>query len=79
MRILFLDIDECAISFPCQNNGTCVNNYGSYVCECTEGYMGRHCKEGNPLLISCHLIMTIPEITSIHYIHNLSCLFASKQ
>lgn len=49
MRILFLDIDECAISFPCQNNGTCVNNNGSYVCECTEGYMGRHCNEGNPL------------------------------
>lgn len=49
MRILFPDIDECAVSFPCQNNGTCVNNNGSYVCECTDGYMGRHCKEGNPL------------------------------
>lgn len=49
MRIYFPDIDECAVSFPCQNNGTCVNNNGSYVCECTDGYMGRHCKEGNPL------------------------------
>lgn len=50
MLSLSLDIDECTVSNPCRNNGTCLNKNGSYVCECTEGFMGKHCKEGNSLI-----------------------------
>lgn len=46
---VFTDNDECT-SYPCQNNGTCVNNVGSYSCECLEGWMGDVCEIGNELL-----------------------------
>lgn len=35
-QLLFIDIDECLVS--CGAHGTCLNNEGSYVCECHEGY-----------------------------------------
>lgn len=40
-----LDVDECSME-PCENNATCHNNNGSYVCECLGGYQGNHCQEG---------------------------------
>jgi fibulin 1/2 len=36
------DMDECE-SFPCENNGTCVNTIGSYSCICTAYFLGSHC------------------------------------
>lgn len=39
------DIDECTEE-PCENNGTCHNNNGSYQCECMNGFQGHHCGEG---------------------------------
>ena len=51
MRISFPDIDECAVSFPWQDNGTFINNNGSYVCDCKEGYMGKQCGDGNSIII----------------------------
>lgn len=39
------DIDECTIE-PCENNGTCHNNNGSYQCECMNGFQGHHCGDG---------------------------------
>lgn len=41
----FLDVDECENS-PCEHNGTCINNQGSYTCACVEGWQGENCKEG---------------------------------
>nr|CAH8828012.1 unnamed protein product [Trichobilharzia regenti] len=44
-----IDIDEC-VEFDqnnlslCQNGGTCINTYGSYVCNCSKGYYGRNCE-----------------------------------
>lgn len=29
------------------HNGTCINNNGSYVCECIAGWQGHHCEDGN--------------------------------
>jgi hypothetical protein len=37
--ILILDVDECSTS-PCDDNGECTNNVGSFTCECTIGYSG---------------------------------------
>lgn len=42
---LFLDVNEC-LTFPCKNNGTCYNDDGSYFCDCTEGWQGKHCDGG---------------------------------
>jgi hypothetical protein len=41
------DVNECETFSPCQNNGTCINNNGSYVCNCTEGWQGHNCDIGN--------------------------------
>ena len=40
-----LDIDECASS-PCQNNATCIDDVGGYICDCQAGYTGQHCQTG---------------------------------
>lgn len=42
----FTDINECDVHFPCQNNGTCVNNNGSYYCDCKGGWQGHDCEIG---------------------------------
>ena len=41
----FLDVDECTWT-PCENNATCINNNGSYTCNCSDGWEGNHCDEG---------------------------------
>ena len=35
----FAEIDEC-LSDPCDDNATCTNTPGSYICECNTGYSG---------------------------------------
>lgn len=42
----FSDINECDMLLPCQNNGTCLNNNGSYACTCKEGWQGYNCEDG---------------------------------
>ena len=41
--------DHCS-SQPCQHGGKCVDYWFEYICECTEGYSGRSCEEGELLL-----------------------------
>ncbi|WAR28403.1 NOTC2-like protein [Mya arenaria] len=36
------DINECALN-PCLNGGSCINNFGSYVCICLTDYTGPNC------------------------------------
>lgn len=42
-----VDNDECGFADVCENNGTCQNTAGSYHCDCSEGWQGKHCGEGN--------------------------------
>lgn len=44
-HLIYLDVNECE-SLPCANNGTCINNLGSYTCDCTEGWKNPDCKTG---------------------------------
>lgn len=46
ITILILDINECNVKDLCKHNGTCINNNGSYVCNCSEGWQGQHCEDG---------------------------------
>ena len=39
------EIDECATN-PCLNNGTCVDLFNNYYCNCSAGYNGSHCEIG---------------------------------
>ena len=55
------DIDECAtfipgsygtlnLTAPCLNNGTCIDQIGTYICDCStaneEGFYGKFCQYG---------------------------------
>lgn len=40
------DFNECEVANLCEHNGTCINNNGSYICNCTDGWQGQHCKDG---------------------------------
>lgn len=41
-----IDIDECNVTEPCQNNGNCSNTFGSYICDCQSGWQGKNCQTG---------------------------------
>lgn len=42
---LSTDGNECA-SLPCQNNGTCAELVGGYICNCSAGFNGTNCEIG---------------------------------
>lgn len=42
------DIDECS-TWPCENDGACLNSDGSYSCTCVEGWTGINCDKGEIL------------------------------
>lgn len=48
LSLIILDFDECQFS-PCQNNGTCVNTVGSYICDCTTGWKDQNCLNGKKI------------------------------
>lgn len=45
-KLYHLDIDECITSGkgPCDENVTCTNALGSFVCSCNRGYTGDELK-----------------------------------
>lgn len=45
--IFFVDRNEC-LNLPCHNNGTCINNNGSYTCSCENGWESHDCEKGKP-------------------------------
>ncbi|XP_026126642.1 neurogenic locus notch homolog protein 4-like [Carassius auratus] len=40
-----MDVDECRLTNPCQNGGTCSNTSNSYNCVCVNGWSGSECSE----------------------------------
>ncbi|XP_065199574.1 protocadherin-like wing polarity protein stan [Planococcus citri] len=40
-----LDKHSHCSSQPCQNGGTCIESWGTFLCECTEGFSGKDCSQ----------------------------------
>jgi len=48
------DVNECeASTTACLNGAACINELGSYSCNCTLGYIGRRCDTANCSLDQC--------------------------
>ena len=43
--IWFADLNECLVNI-CQHGGTCLNNLGSFKCQCPPGWTGQYCERG---------------------------------
>lgn len=39
-----IDIDECRTIQPCKAAKSCINQPGSYQCECLESFTGQNCE-----------------------------------
>uniref|UniRef100_F7D6Z7 Coagulation factor VII n=1 Tax=Monodelphis domestica TaxID=13616 RepID=F7D6Z7_MONDO len=50
--IYYNDGDQCA-SNPCQNGGTCVDQFQSYICFCPARFEGRNCETDKDSLLIC--------------------------
>lgn len=55
---IFTDVDECSDASLgneslCFNNGSCVNNLGSYTCNCLAEWTGSRCEIGNDIIKQC--------------------------
>lgn len=70
-----VDVDECQKTDMCKHNGTCINNNGSYVCDCTDGWQGQHCEDGKNswlLHMNAEKVKTYNEkVSSKSYLFNL--------
>ena len=43
-----VDVNECEMNTSlCDNDAVCVNQPGTYLCNCSMGYVGRHCDTAN--------------------------------
>lgn len=72
-HLIVSDTNECT-EFPCQHNGTCLNNEGSYKCDCTAGWKDKDCKTGAPLnepkfsnFLIAHYSITLLQLLYFNY------------
>lgn len=40
LYLKLLDIDECVINNPCDENANCIDRQGSFDCQCNDGFSG---------------------------------------
>ena len=46
LKILIFQDDNACDTNPCKNDGTCIDDVYSYVCNCLPGYDGENCETG---------------------------------
>ncbi|XP_070542170.1 neogenin-like [Ptychodera flava] len=56
--------DICA-TVPCQNNGTCIDEYLDYTCDCAVGWIGNNCDIADPDQISSPLVNIAVVVVSL--------------
>ena len=64
--LLFSDFDECSTSDVCENNSTCFNTHGDYVCECTPEYYGQNCNLGGLKTVTSTIYPSVKLILTIN-------------
>ena len=52
----FTDTNECD-STPCQNGGTCADQFNKFNCTCPAGYTGATCQTGK--WVVCHFFVSM--------------------
>ena len=48
---------------PCQNNGTCLDGVGNFLCNCQEQFMGQTCTESKKIYKLCIVCIYINMFT----------------
>ena len=43
----FIFLDECDVSSPCENGGTCLGEIDGFICNCTNQWFGDTCTGNN--------------------------------
>ena len=56
------DTNEC-VSMPCENNGSCSDQFNSFVCICAAGFTGPRCHESNPQAY-CTFLLALSDLPS---------------
>ena len=52
--LVIKDVDECESS-PCLNGAACIDLDNGYRCQCTDGWQGNTCNQGNEITAHCIL------------------------
>lgn len=58
----YLDIDECRTGSVCNGNAQCINEPGSYRCQCLDGFSGDgfYCQSGkHNLMFPCSVFLNL--------------------
>ena len=56
----FVDFPECDnVTDPCNNNGLCQEEPGSFRCDCFIGWTGTYCDEGISLFVFFSIIKIV--------------------
>ena len=50
--MIVVDVDPCAESNPCANNGLCSDEESGFSCTCLDGFTGDICDVGMVLIVS---------------------------
>ena len=77
--LYFSDVNECESGIICLNGGTCLNNPGSFTCQCAQGWTGQYCGTGRyqgyhgyqefQILVIIEIIHVIHECTTVYSCH----------
>ena len=62
--ILIIDVDEC-VTDPCKNGATCVDQVGSYRCNCVAGYTGSNCETSKVIFFKVYCFSFLVNIEKL--------------
>jgi collagen type VI alpha len=64
-------VNECQSS-PCQNSGTCVDDYGRYLCRCPSSYTGYNCQRACDVRLDVVFVIDISGSIQQEYVNAIN-------